>query len=371
MTSVRPFNFSAGPATMPLEVLERAGGEITNWHNSGMGVMEMSHRGAAFGDILERTLADIRDVLGVPANFHILFVQGGGLAHNAIVPLNLLGKPKAANAAKADFVVSGSWSAKSSIEAKRYCDAHIAFSGKANQYKTVSDASQWQLRSSADYVHLCSNETIDGVEFAALPDLGAMGIDAPLVVDCSSHIASRNIEWQHIGVAFAGAQKNLGPAGVTLAFVRDDLLERAMPICPSVFEYKAIAANNSMFNTPPTNAIYMVGLVFEWLKTQGGLAGIEARNIAKAKALYQAIDGSDFYSNDIDKAWRSRMNVPFKLADQRLNDAFLTQAKDAGLLQLKGHKSVGGMRASIYNAMPLAGVQALVAFMQQFEARNA
>ena len=356
---------------MPLEVLERAGREISNWHGAGMGVMEMSHRGAAFGEILERTLADIRDVLAVPAHFHILFVQGGGLAHNAIAPMNLLGKPKTTGAPKADFVVSGSWSHKSSIEAKRYGDAHVAFSGKADGFKTVANASSWTLRDNTDYVHLCSNETIDGVEFASLPDLAALGLDAPLVVDCSSHIASRRVEWHRIGVAFAGAQKNLGPAGVTLAFVRDDLLDRAMPICPSAFEYKGIAANNSMFNTPPTNAIYMVGLVFDWLKSQGGLAAIEAVNAAKASALYQAIDSSGFYSNNIDPAWRSRMNVPFKLANESLNDAFLAQAKEAGLLALKGHKSVGGMRASIYNAMPLAGVQALVAFMQDFEAHHA
>ena len=356
---------------MPLEVLERAGREISNWHGAGMGVMEMSHRGAAFGEILEHTLADIREVLAVPAHFHILFVQGGGLAHNAIAPMNLLGKPKTAGAPKADFVVSGSWSHKSSLEAKRYGDAQVAFSGKAGGFKTVASASSWALRHDTDYVHLCSNETIDGIEFASLPDLAALGIDAPLVVDCSSHIASRRMDWQRIGVAFAGAQKNLGPAGVTLVFVRDDLLDRAMAICPSSFEYKSIAANNSMFNTPPTNAIYMVGLVFEWLKTQGGLAAIEAANVAKAHALYQAIDGSGFYRNHIDPAWRSRMNVPFKLANESLNDTFLMQAKNAGLLALKGHKSVGGMRASIYNAMPLAGVQALVAFMQDFEAHNA
>jgi phosphoserine aminotransferase len=371
LSNQRPFNFSAGPATMPLEVLLRAGSDVANWHGTGMGVMEMSHRGAAFGDILERTLADVREVLGVPANFDILFMQGGGLAHNAIAPMNLLGKPKAIGAPKADFVVSGSWSHKSSVEAQRYGDVHVAFNGKSTQFKTVADATDWQLRQQTDYVHLCSNETIDGVEFSTLPDLSALGIDAPLVVDCSSHIASRSIEWHKIGLAFAGAQKNLGPAGVTLAFVRQDLTERAMAICPSAFEYKTIAANNSMFNTPPTNAIYIVGLVFEWLKSQGGLAAIEANNLVKANTLYQAIDGSSFYSNDIDVAWRSRMNVPFKLANEALNDAFLAQAKTAGLLQLKGHKSVGGMRASIYNAMPVAGVQALVAFMQQFEQQHA
>ncbi|MDP4608070.1 MAG: 3-phosphoserine/phosphohydroxythreonine transaminase [Burkholderiaceae bacterium] len=371
MSSARPFNFSAGPATMPLEVLLRAGSEIANWHDTGMGVMEMSHRGAAFGDILARTLADIRDVLAVPTHFHIVFMQGGGLAHNAIVPMNLLGKPRTAGTPKADFIVSGSWSHKSSVEAKRYADAHVAFSGKADGFTTVANANAWHLRSDTDYVHLCSNETIDGIEFHTLPDLAALGVDAPLVVDCSSHVASRPMEWHKIGVAFAGAQKNLGPAGVTLAFVREDLCDQAMSICPSAFEYKGVAANNSMFNTPPTNAIYMVGLVFEWLKAQGGLQAIEANNIAKAALLYDAIDASGLYSNHIDTPWRSRMNVPFKLANASLNDAFLAQAKDAGLLQLKGHKSVGGMRASIYNAMPLAGVQALVDFMHHFERTHA
>ncbi|WP_294768839.1 3-phosphoserine/phosphohydroxythreonine transaminase [uncultured Rhodoferax sp.] len=364
----RPYNFSAGPAAMPAEVLEQAAAEMLDWHGSGMGVMEMSHRGKEFLSIYEQAEADLRELLAVPANFRILFMQGGGLAENAIVPLNLsaLRAPAGGNGT-ADFVLTGSWSEKSLKEAGKYCLPHTAASAKADGYTTIPAAASWQLSAHASYVHICTNETIHGVEFQSLPDLKALGSDAALVIDFSSHVASRSVDWSKVGLAFGGAQKNLGPAGVTLVVVREDLLGHALPICPSAFDYKTVADNGSMYNTPPTYSIYMAGLVFQWLKRQGGVAAMEARNIAKAELLYSAIDQSSLYENRVHKDCRSRMNVPFYLRNESLNDAFLAGAKAAGLLQLKGHKSVGGMRASIYNAIPLEGVQALVAYMQEFE----
>jgi len=305
--------------------------------------------------------------MAVPEHFHILYRQGGGAAQNAIVPLNLCGPP-AQGEAKADFVVTGGWSAKSLLEAGKYCQAHEA--ARSPAFRDIPDPASWQLSKGAAFVHLCSNETIHGVEFHTLPDLAALGCDAPLVIDCSSHIASRPLDWSRLGLAYAGAQKNLGPAGLTLVVVREDLLGHAMAICPSAFNYQTVAANGSMYNTPPTYAIYMAGLVFDWLQRQGGVAAIEAQNIAKAQALYQAIDTSSLYVNHVHPDCRSRMNVPFFLRNEALNEAFLAGASAAGLLQLKGHKSVGGMRASIYNAMPLAGVQTLVAYMQDFESRH-
>jgi len=361
MTSSRPFNFSAGPATLPEPVLRQVADEMLDWQGSGMSVMEMSHRGREFGSILDAALADLRELLAVPANFRILFMQGGGLGENAIVPLNL------SRGGKVDAVVTGSWSRKSASEARRYADVHIAAEGNGRNIPT-----DWQLRDDAAYVHVCSNETIDGIEFHDLPQL-THGV--PLVIDCSSHLLSRPIDWSRVGLAFGGAQKNIGPAGVTLVFVREDLLGRAMEICPSAFNYETVAANNSMYNTPPTFGIYVAGLVFQWVKRleyagKRGLAAIEQRNIDKAALLYSALDASGFYENRVDPACRSRMNVPFFLKDEKLNETFLAEAKAAGLLQLKGHKSVGGMRASIYNAMPLQGVQALVSFMKDFEARH-
>jgi len=360
----RPYNFSAGPAAMPQEVLEQAAAEMLDWHGSGMGVMEMSHRGKEFGQIYQEAEADLRELLAVPSHFKLLFMQGGGLAENAIVPLNL------SRGQTADFVVTGSWSQKSAQEATRYCTAHEAANTQASGFTTLPDPAQWQLSTKPAYIHICSNETINGVEYPTLPDLQALGCDAPLVIDFSSHVASRPVDWSRVGLAFGGAQKNLGPAGLTLVVVREDLLDRALPICPSAFNYKTVADNQSMFNTPPTYSLYVAGLVFKWLKAQGGIAAIEARNIAKAELLYRAIDGSALYVNKVEANCRSRMNVPFYLRDERLNDAFLAGARECGLLQLKGHKSVGGMRASIYNAMPLAGVQALVTYMQEFEAQH-
>jgi phosphoserine aminotransferase len=364
----RPYNFSAGPAAMPAEVLEQAAAEMLNWHGSGMGVMEMSHRGKEFLSIYEQAEADLRELLAIPANFNILFMQGGGLAENAIVPLNLSAlRAPAVGTGQADFVLTGSWSEKSLKEAGKYCQVQTAASAKATGYTAIPSPASWQLSEKASYVHICTNETIHGVEFQSLPDLKALGSDAALVIDFSSHVASRTIDWSKVGLAFGGAQKNLGPAGVTLVVVREDLLGHALPICPSAFDYKTVADNGSMYNTPPTYSIYMAGLVFQWLKRQGGVAAMEARNIAKAELLYEAIDSTGFYMNGVARGARSRMNVPFYLRDESLNDAFLAGAKAAGLLQLKGHKSVGGMRASIYNAIPIEGVQALVAYMQEFE----
>jgi phosphoserine aminotransferase len=369
----RPYNFSAGPATMPPEVLAQAADEMLDWPDAngrrcGMGVMEMSHRGKEFISIYERAESDLRTLLAIPQQFKILFMQGGGLAENAIVPLNLSTLRAGADGrGAADFVLTGSWSEKSYKEAQKYCKANVAASAQASGFTSLPEASGWQLSADASYVHICTNETIHGVEFQSLPDLKALGSQAELVIDFSSHVASRPVDWSRVGLAFGGAQKNLGPAGLTLVVVREDLLGHALAICPSAFDYRLVANNQSMYNTPPTYAIYMAGLVFQWLLRQGGVAAMERANIAKAELLYRTIDQSSLYFNRVDVACRSRMNVPFYLHNEALNDAFIAQAREAGLLQLKGHKSVGGMRASIYNALPLAGVQALVDFMREFE----
>ncbi len=366
----RPYNFSAGPAAMPTEVLQQAAAEMLDWQGSGMSVMEMSHRGKEFKSIIEAAESDLRELLAVPAHFRILFMQGGGLAENAIVPLNL------SHGGAVDFVVTGSWSQKSFKEAGKYCETRLAASNAAQAHTDLPDPASWRLSRDAQYVHLCSNETINGIEVHQLPDLKALGSDAPLVIDFSSHVASRPVDWSRVGLAFGGAQKNLGPAGLTLVVVREDLLGHALPICPSAFDYKTVADNGSMYNTPPTYAIYMAGLTFQWLKrqTEGGLRGVaamEQRNLAKAALLYDFIDQSQLYVNKVARNCRSRMNVPFFLRDESRNEAFLAGAQAAGLLQLKGHKSVGGMRASIYNALPLAGVQALVTYMRDFEKTRA
>ncbi len=345
--------------------MRQAAEEMLDWRGSGMSVMEMSHRGKEFISIYEQTEADLRELLAVPPEFKILFMQGGGLAENAIVPLNL------SQGGAIDLVVTGSWSQKSLKEAGKYCAVHLAASNASTGYKNLPDPGSWQLNAEAAYVHICTNETIDGVEFHTLPDLKALGSKAPLVIDFSSHVASRPVDWTRVGLAFGGAQKNLGPAGLTLVVVREDLLGHALQACPSAFNYQMVADNQSMFNTPPTYAIYMAGLVFQWLKRQGGIAAVEARNIAKAKLLYSAIDGSQLYTNKVDPECRSRMNIPFYLRDESLNEAFLTGARAQGLLQLKGHKSVGGMRASLYNAMPVRGAQALVDYLREFEKKSA
>jgi phosphoserine aminotransferase len=361
----RLYNFSAGPSALPAEVLQQAADEMLSWHGCGMGVMEMSHRGKEFGAILEQAFTDLRELLAIPSNFRILFMQGGAIAQNAIVPLNLIGR-RPNLAPSADYVVTGTWSIKSQQEARKYGAVNIAASTEAGGFLTIPDVSKWKLSDDAAYVHLCTNETIVGVEYQEVPLIGQAD-GRVVVVDASSHILSRGIDFSRVGVVYAGAQKNIGPAGLTLVIVRDDLLDHALPVTPSAFDWRVVADADSMYNTPPTYAIYIAGLVFQWLKRQGGVAGIEQANIAKAKLLYDFLGSSAFYVNRVDPAYRSRMNVPFQLRDASRNEAFLEGARARGLVQLKGHKLVGGMRASIYNAMPLAGVQALVDYMQEFE----
>jgi phosphoserine aminotransferase len=362
------YNFSAGPAVLPKEVLQQAATEMLDWHGSGMSVMEMSHRGAEFMSIHANALQDLRELFAVPDNYKILFMQGGAIAENALVPLNLVGLGPE-QPAKLDYICTGSWSVKSIKEAAKYGQVNVAADARlehpSGKFTSIPAESTWQLSEHATYLHICSNETIDGVEYHFVPK-----VKAPIVADMSSHILSRVINVADYGVIYAGAQKNVGPAGLTIVIVRDDLIGHALPICPSAFNWKIVADNNSMFNTPPTYAIYIAGLVFQWMKRQGGIAALEKINIAKATLLYDAIDNSKLYENRVNKECRSRMNVPFFLRDESLNAAFLSGAKAAGLLQLKGHSSVGGVRASIYNAMPIEGVQALVTFMREFEQRS-
>ncbi|WP_317201016.1 3-phosphoserine/phosphohydroxythreonine transaminase [Janthinobacterium sp.] len=359
------YNFSAGPAVLPKEVLAQAAAEMLDWHGSGMSVMEMSHRGPEFISIYQAAVRDLRELLAVPENYKILFLQGGGLGQNAIIPLNLVGRK--AQPATIDFIHTGSWSGKSIKEAAKYATVNVAASAQEDGFAGVPPQSEWRLTPGAAYLHICTNETIDGVEFQCAPKLAD---DTVIVADMSSHILSRVIDVSQYGVIFGGAQKNIGPAGLTLVIVREDLLGSALPICPSAFDWGIVAAHESMYNTPPTYAIYIAGLVFQWLKRQGGVAALEQRNIEKAALLYAALDADDFYQNHIAKEHRSRMTIPFFLRDESKNEAFLAGAKQRGLLQLKGHKSVGGMRASIYNAMPIEGVQALVAYLNEFAGRK-
>lgn len=374
---MRPWNFSAGPSALPLEVLEQAAAEMTDWHGCGMSVMEMSHRGKQFTQIRDEAEADLRRLLAVPESYEVLFMQGGATAENAIVPLNLIGRN---GSGKADYILSGIWSNKSHKEAGRYGDIAIAASSGTQRvmdgaaqapWSWFPETDSWSVRPDAAYLHLCSNETIGGVEFASWPSMERIGAPSvPLVVDVSSHFLSRTIDFSRAAMVYAGAQKNAGPAGLTIVIVRKDLVGHALPVCPSAFDYANVAGADSMFNTPPTYAIYIAGLVFKWLLRQGGIETIEAANIAKANALYAYLDTSPFYRSPVHAASRSRMNVPFFLADESLNADFLAQAETAGLTQLKGHKSVGGMRASIYNAVPMEGIQALVSYMQDFERRH-
>lgn len=361
----RIYNFSAGPAVLPREVLEQARDDLVNWQGCGMSVMEMSHRGKEFSGIAAEAEADFRDLMQVPDNYRILFMQGGAIAQNAIIPMNLLG-----DKAGADYVVTGIWSEKSQKEARKYTQVNIAATAEVSGHTTVPAMAEWRLSADPAYLFTCTNETIGGVEYPFEPDLAAIGrAEVPVVADMSSHILSRPVDIAKYGLIFGGAQKNIGPAGLTFVIVRDDLLGRAMKHCPSAFDYRIVADNQSMYNTPPTYSLYIAGLVFRWLKTQGGVAAMEKINIAKAALLYDALDRDAFYTTKVAPACRSRMNVPFFLNDEGLNATFLSEATTAGLMQLKGHKSVGGMRASIYNAMPLAGVQALVAFLHDFSRR--
>lgn len=351
------FNFSAGPAVLPKPVLARAQAEMLDWHGSGMSVMEMSHRGKEFTGILAKTEADLRRLLAIGDQYKVLFLQGGAIAENAMIPLNLLA------GRSADYAITGGWSKRSVEDAKAYGEINVVASSESNQYQQVPDFASWQLNKDAAYLHICTNETMSGVEFLDLPNTHGV----PIVADMSSHILSRQIDVSQYGVIYGGAQKNIGPAGLCLVIVHEDMLGKASPMTPAVFNWQLQAENQSMINTPPSYGIYIAGLVFEWLLAQGGVAAIEKVNVAKAKLLYDCIDASDFYVNRVALANRSRMNIPFYLHDEGLNDAFLQGAEARGLLQLKGHRAVGGMRASIYNAMPIEGVQALVAYMQDFE----
>ncbi|WP_454689432.1 3-phosphoserine/phosphohydroxythreonine transaminase [Achromobacter aloeverae] len=373
----RPWNFSAGPSALPEAVLRQAAEEMLDWHGSGMSVMEMSHRGKQFVQICDEAEADLRELLGAPSDYAILFMQGGASGENAIIPMNLINRR---GSGKADFVLTGQWSVKSHKEAVRYGDVAIAASsgsettldGQAfKPWTWVPAVEDWQVRKDAAYLHFCSNETIGGVEFNDWPTPESLGApDVPLVVDASSHFLSRPMDVTRAGLVFAGAQKNAGPAGVTIMMVRRDLIGHALPICPSAFDYVNVAAEHSRYNTPPTYAIYIAGLVFKWIKAQGGVAALEKANIEKADLLYGYLDSTSFYRNPVHAPVRSRMNVPFILHDESLNDAFLKGAEAAGLLALKGHKSVGGMRASIYNAVPLQAIQDLVAYLRDFEQRH-
>jgi phosphoserine aminotransferase len=354
----RIFNFSAGPAMLPAEVLSRAGDEMLDWRGSGMGVMEMSHRGKEFISIYEETERDLRELMGVPANYKILLLQGGATLQFAQIPMNLLrGKTKA------DYINTGEWSKKAIKEAKAYCDVHIAASSEDKNFTYAPKS--WDVRKDAAYVHYCSNETIGGVEYHQIPKA-----EVPLVADASSHFLSRPVDVSKFGLIYAGAQKNAGPAGLTFVIVRDDLIGQVAKGTPSVMDYKLQAEADSMLNTPASYSIYVAGLVFKWLKQLGGLPEIERRNIAKAKLLYDYLDSSQFFRNPVPKEDRSRMNVPFTLADANLDAPFLKGAEGQGMVQLKGHRSVGGMRASIYNAMPIEGVQALVSYMKDFEKKH-
>jgi phosphoserine aminotransferase len=356
------FNFSAGPAMLPRTVLQQAREELIDWHGTGMSVMEMSHRSKEYMSIATQAEADLRSLLDIPDNYYVLFLQGGATTQFAMVPHNLLrGKTRA------DYINTGAWSKKAIAEARRYCDVNVAASSDETSYTSIPDASDWQLDADAAYVHYTPNETIGGVEFHAIPDVG----DVPLVADMSSTILSRPLDVSRFGVIYAGAQKNIGPAGLTVVIVRNDLVGDTLDSTPSMFDYKAHADNGSMLNTPPTFAWYLAGLVFRWIGEQGGLTTMAAINERKAQRLYNAVDSSGFYSSPVDPACRSWMNVPFALADAALDGDFLEQAKAAGLLNLKGHRSVGGMRASIYNAMPEAGVNALIDFMKEFERTHA
>ncbi len=353
----RVYNFSAGPAMLPEAVLQRAREELLDWRGTGMSVMEMSHRGKEFMSIATQAEADLREIMAIPDHYKVLFLQGGASSQFAMVPLNLLGKKRGA-----DYIDTGSWSKKAIAEARRYCEVNIA---GAAQYAVPSQEAL-QLNPEAAYLHYTPNETIAGVEFPYIPDAG----DVPLVADMSSTILSRPLDVSRYGIIYAGAQKNIGPAGLTVVIVREDLIGEPREGTPTMFSYRVHAENASMYNTPPTYAWYLAGLVFDWIKCQGGLAAVAEQNRRKAEKLYAAIDGSDFYHNPVEPSCRSWMNVPFTLADASLDGTFLAEAKEQGLVTLKGHRSVGGMRASIYNAMPEEGVDALVAFMADFERRH-
>jgi phosphoserine aminotransferase len=356
----RCYNFCAGPAALPEAVLETARDEMLEWHGAGLSIMEMSHRSPEFVDVAERAEQTLRELLAIPEDYAVLFLQGGASTQFSAVPLNLL-----AGKNKADYVNTGQWSKKAIAEGLRYSQVNVAASSEESKFSTIPAQDTWQLSDDAAYLHYTPNETIGGVEYAWIPQ-----VDVPLVADMSSTILSRPIEVSEFGAIYAGAQKNIGPAGLTLVIVRRDLLGAADTKCPAMLNWETAADNDSMYNTPPTFALYLAGLVFDWLRDQGGLSAMEQLNRRKAGKLYAAIDNSGFYANPVELASRSLMNVPFTLADAGLDKLFLQEAEAAGLLNLKGHRSVGGMRASIYNAVSEGAVDALIAFMQDFEQRN-
>jgi len=358
----RVFNFSAGPAALPLEVLQQAQAELVNWHDSGMSVMEMSHRGKEYMSIQADAEADLRELMGIPANYKVLFLQGGASLQFAMVPMNLLrGK------ASADYLNTGEWSKKAIKEAKKYGAVNVIASSEDKNFSYAPAQSTWKLDPNAAYVHITQNETIGGVEIFGTPDTGSV----PLVSDMSSNILSRPIDVSKFGLIYAGAQKNIGPAGLTIVIVRDDLIGQTVPGTPTMMDYQIQAENDSMYNTPPTYAVYIAGLVFKMLKAKGGLAAMEQLNRAKAKILYDVLDASSFFGSPVALENRSLMNIPFTLKNAELDEEFLKGAKARGMIQLKGHRSVGGMRASIYNAMPIEGVQALADYMKEFEKTKA
>ncbi len=358
---MRVFTFAAGPATLPLDVLEQVRDELTDWRASGMSVMEVSHRGKAFVAVAEQAEADLRELMGIPANYKVLFLQGGASGQFSAIPMNLT-RPDSL----VDFVNTGNWSNKAIAETRRYCKVNVVADEAAGNYSTVPEAASLKATAGAAYFHYTPNETIGGVEFGYVPEVGAV----PLVADMSSTILSRPIDVSRFALIYGGAQKNIGPSGLCVVIVRDDLLSQARADVPASWNYAAMAKESSMLNTPPTFGIYVAGLIFQWLKRLGGLAAIGERNRIKAETLYRAIDESGYYRNPVSRNCRSWMNVPFTIPNPALEKPFVAEAAKAGLANLEGHRSVGGMRASIYNAMPLAGVEALVAFMKEFQRRN-
>ncbi|MCO6442290.1 MAG: 3-phosphoserine/phosphohydroxythreonine transaminase [Nitrococcus mobilis] len=356
----RIYNFSAGPAVLPEAVLREAQESMLDWQGCGLSVMEMSHRGKEFITIAARAEQDLRDLLRVPDSHRILFLQGGATGQFAAIPMNLL-----SGRACADYVDTGNWSKKAIAEAKKHCTVNVVATGGDGDPMSIPPQADWRPSPDAAYLHYTPNETISGVEFHWVPQVEQV----PLVADMSSTLLSRPIDVARFGLIYAGAQKNIGPAGLTVVIVREDLIGKAMPATPAVWDYRRQSEADSMLNTPPTYAWYIAGLVFQWLKRQGGLEAMAQVNKRKADKLYAAIDGSDFYRNPVHPACRSWMNVPFVMAEKTLDERFLAAAKSEGLLALKGHRSVGGMRASLYNAMPEAGVDALIAFMRDFEQR--
>ena len=355
------YNFGAGPAMLPREVMLQAQEELLDWNGTGISVIEMSHRSKNFLSITEEAEKDLRDILSIPENYRILYISGGATAMMSMVPINLL-----ANGETGDYVVTGSWSNKAYKEAKRLANIHLAADSAADNYYTIPDPSTWDISNDAAYLYYTDNETIAGVEFQGIPDAG----DVPLVCDMTSNFLSRPFDVSRYGIAFASAQKNFGPSGTACVLIRDDLIGRAGPKTPFLCDFKIYADNDSMFNTPSTFNWYMAGLIYKWVRDKGGVEAMDRMAKARSEKLYNYVDDSDFYSNPIDKKFRSRMNVPFILKDDGLNDAFLKESRENGLIELKGHRSVGGMRASIYNGMPMEGIDTLIQFMQDFEKRH-